>query len=87
MIDNCTYLIKIRGQISAGEFNNLSPIQMTVKQVEADATLLSFCSDQSGMVGLMSYLHGMGFIFLSMNRFERTGPAGDGENGTISFQP
>jgi hypothetical protein len=73
MKDNCTYLLKLFGQVSEGEVNSMSPVQMTVKEVEADGTVLSICSDQSGLVGLLSYLHGLGFIFLSMNRVEWTG--------------
>jgi hypothetical protein len=41
MKDNCTYLLKLHGLVNEGEINSMSPVQMTVKEVEADGTLLS----------------------------------------------
>jgi hypothetical protein len=31
------------------------------------ATLFTVCTDQSGLIGLMRHLHGLGFVFLSVN--------------------
>ena len=69
--DNCNYQIKLRGQVSSDEINAMSPITLVVEQAEADETLLSFCTDQSGLVGVLSYLHGQGLIFLAILRQER----------------
>jgi len=72
MKDICTYLLKLRGQVNDDEVNGLSPIRMKVKHVDAEGTLLTLCTDQSGLVGLMSYLHGLGFTFLSLTRIDLT---------------
>lgn len=72
MKDSCTYLLKLRGQVTEGEINAFSPIQMRVKQVDEDGILLTLLTDQSGLVGLMSYLHGLGFTFLSLTRIDVT---------------
>ena len=73
MKDICTYLLKLRGHVNDDEVNGLSPIRMKVKHVDAEGTLLTLCTDQSGLVGLMSYLHGLGFTFLSLTRMDLTG--------------
>ena len=72
MKDICTYLLKLRGHVNDDEVNGLSPIRMKVKHVDAEGTLLTLCTDQSGLVGLMSYLHGLGFTFLSLTRIDLT---------------
>jgi hypothetical protein len=84
MKDKCTYFLRLRGQMNEGEINTISPIQMTVMQMDAEGTLLTFCSDQAGLVGLLSFLHGMGFMFLSIYRVELAdqeydGPEPDGQ--------
>ena len=76
MKDICNYLLKLRGQVNDDEVNRLSPIQMKVKHVDAEGTLLSLSTDQSGLVGLMSCLHGLGFTFLSLTRMDLTGEEG-----------
>ena len=74
MNDICAYHIQLRGQVDEGEINAKSPLQMTVEQVEADkehphaATLLTVCTDQSGLVGLLRHLHGLGFVLLCVSR-------------------
>jgi hypothetical protein len=68
MNDICTYLLEIRGQVDEDEINAMSPLQMTVKQMDAAATLLTISTDQSGLIGLMRHLHGLGFVFLSVKR-------------------
>jgi hypothetical protein len=70
MNDSCTYTIQLRGQVSAGEINALGPLQMTVEKAEAGATWFTIHTDQSGLIGLMRHLHGLGLVFLSMNRFD-----------------
>jgi hypothetical protein len=68
MNDTSTYLIRLRGQVNATEINTMSPLQMMVKQMDTTATLLTVYTDQSGLIGLMRYLHGLGFVFLSVAR-------------------
>ena len=66
MNDICTYHIQLRGQVDEGDINATSPLQMTVVRVDQAATLFSVCTDQSGLIGLMRHLHGLGFVFLSI---------------------
>lgn len=73
MKDNCTFLLKLRGQVNDDDVNNMSPILMKAVNIDAEGTLYSLRTDQSGLVGLMSYLHGLGFTFLSLTRIDLTG--------------
>jgi len=68
MNDIFAYLIQLRGQVDENEINAMSPLQMTVKDMAADSTLLTVNTDQSGLIGLMRHLHGLGFVFLSVQR-------------------
>lgn len=77
MNDICTYLIEVHGQVDEGEMNAGSPLYTTVESAGTAATLLTICTDQSGLIGLMRHLHGMGFVFLSVNRTEIKGAATD----------
>ena len=66
MDDIRTYLIQLCGQVSESDLNAMSPIQTTVERVDTVATLLTVCTDQSGLVGLIRHLHGRGFVLLSV---------------------
>lgn len=74
MNDLCTYHIQLRGQVDAGHINATGPLQITVAQMEADkkyphtGTLITVCTDQSGLVGLLRHLHGLGFVLVSVIR-------------------
>ncbi|MBN1217648.1 MAG: hypothetical protein JXM69_01870 [Anaerolineae bacterium] len=68
MYDVCTYRIKVRGQVDENAFNVTSPLQITVGQVDAAATLFTICADQSGLIGLIRHLHWQGFVILSIYR-------------------
>ncbi len=70
MRDNCTYCITLRGQVSEGEINALGPLQVSVTHAGPNRTQLTFSGDQSSLVGLIGYLHGLGFVLLAVNRIE-----------------
>ena len=70
MDDTCTYLIRLHGHLYESEIYPSSPLQITLKQVD-EATLLEVQADQAGLIGLMRYLHGKGFVILSMTRMDR----------------
>jgi hypothetical protein len=70
MNDIGSYTVQLRGPVSAGELNAMSPIDVEVTPTEAGVSLLTFSTDQSGLLGLLSYLHGLGFVFLAVNRTE-----------------
>jgi hypothetical protein len=39
---------------------------VTVEMTELDSTRISVCTDQSGLIGLMRHLHGIGLVVLSV---------------------
>ncbi len=70
MDDFSNYQIQIDGQVHENELNTLSPLEIRAEKVDADSRWLSVLTDQSGLIGLMRYLHGLGCVFLFVNRKE-----------------
>jgi hypothetical protein len=76
MKDIFTYHIKLGGQVNENEISSMSPLQITFEDTlaanggEPDSTLFTVCTDQSGLIGLMRHLHGLGFVFLAVNRLD-----------------
>lgn len=74
MNDLCAYTIQLRGQVSESEINALVPLRLAAAESDVQAgtgaTRFTLRSDQSGLIGLMRSLHGLGFIILSVNREE-----------------
>ena len=68
MNDTFAYHIRLRGQVDGSEINVMSPLEITVERADAGATLFTVCTDQSGLVGLLRHLHGLGFVFLFVSR-------------------
>lgn len=68
MNDLCRYRVQVAGRVDEAELNATSPLEIQVEQYNADTTWLSVQTDQSGLVGLMRHLHGLGFVFLSVER-------------------
>ncbi len=64
----CTYRILIEGQVAQDEINAMSPLQMTLEQSDTAATLLSVRTDQSGLIGLLRYLHARGLALFAVQR-------------------
>lgn len=70
MNDLCTFLIRLHGHVEADEVNAMTPLQMTRERIEPGATLFSVTTDQSGLIGLLRHLHGLGLLFLSVSRVD-----------------
>ena len=68
MKDEQTYSILLRSQIDPGEIGATSPLRMEVECLEGDNTKFEVRTDQSGLIGLLRYLHGRGFVILCVNR-------------------
>lgn len=62
-----TYTIKIEGQVDAADVNPASPWQMTVEQIDSAVTQLTVRTDQSGLLGLVRYLHNAGLALLAVD--------------------
>jgi hypothetical protein len=67
MDDVHRYRIKVRGKVQASDLNATSPLRLSVERVEQVATLLSLRTDQSGLIGMLRHLHGLGFTLLSVD--------------------
>lgn len=65
-----TYYIQLCGAVDQDSFNMKSPLQMQVIQADSHTTLFAICADQSGLIGLIRYLHGQGYVLLSVQRAE-----------------
>ncbi|MBN1660425.1 MAG: hypothetical protein JXA93_18645 [Anaerolineae bacterium] len=66
MDDQRSYLIRLEGQAGEGEINATSPLRVAVVRAGEAGTVLSVCTDQSGLVGLIRHLHGLGFVLLEV---------------------
>jgi hypothetical protein len=66
MDDICTYHIEVRGRVDKHDLNSMCPIEITEVREETAATLFVIRVDQAGLIGLIRYLHGRGFILLSV---------------------
>lgn len=65
--DICTYYIEIRGQVDEKDICASSPLKLVIERADENSTTLSACTDQSGFIGLIRYLHNMGFVLLSFS--------------------
>jgi len=62
------YIIEVKGQLEEKTINAASPIQLVVEKISVAGTKFTVRTDQSGLVGLIRFLHRQGFIILSLNR-------------------
>ncbi|MAT97117.1 MAG: hypothetical protein CL608_08245 [Anaerolineaceae bacterium] len=68
MDDICTYRIEVEGRMNENGRTGGSPLEMVVVRTNDAATLFTICTDQSGAIGLIRYLHGRGYVLLSVVR-------------------
>ncbi len=68
MDDICTYHIAVAGRMNENGRNTGSPLEMVIVREDDTATLFTVCTDQSGVIGLIRYLHGRGYVILSVVR-------------------
>lgn len=80
---NCTYSIRVRGEVDESPFNTKSPLQLTVMEANPDSTLFQISTDQSGLIGMMRHLHAQGFVLLSVFR----GGYQEKHSGTCTTEP
>ena len=71
MEDICTYQILVRGQAAEVDLQPFCPPGLTLEQLEPN-TLLTVVTDQSGIIGLIRNLHGLGLMLLSVNCLAQT---------------
>lgn len=66
------YHIQLRGQIDEDEINTMSPLQMACEWGDTAVSQFTVHTDQSGLIGLMRHLHGLGYVFLSVSSAKET---------------
>jgi hypothetical protein len=79
MQDICIYQIEVQGWVEADDLS-ASPCQITIKQMSPDRTQLTIIADQSGLMGLMRYLHRIGLVFCSVRRESKNSRGHEKEN-------
>lgn len=77
------YQIKILNGIDRTRLESSSPVQMKVIRADGETTTLEIFSDQSGLIGVLRYLHQQGYILLNMQRSLRSQTRADMQ-GTIA---
>lgn len=68
MQEICTYHIEVQGQVNENEVNTMSPLEMSMVREGPTCTVFVAQTDQSGLIGLIRHLHGLGFVLLSLTR-------------------
>ena len=66
-MNSCVYHIQLCGQVDVEEVNEMSPLLLVREGRDREMAHLSVNTDQSGLIGLMRHLHGLGFVFQSVN--------------------
>jgi hypothetical protein len=67
MNDTHIYHIQLQGMIAETEINNMSPLRLEREWSDTAVTLFAVRTDQSGLVGLLRYLHNLGFVFQAIH--------------------
>ena len=67
MKDMQTYFILLQGRIDPREIDVSSPLRMKIECLDMKNTMLEIRTDQSGIIGLLRYLHGRGMVILSVD--------------------
>lgn len=60
------YQIKVKEKLEEHTFNMTSPFQITVEKASDTETTFHIFADQSGLVGLIRFLHQQGFLIFSI---------------------
>ena len=66
-----TYRIRIEGGLDPLAFNATSPYPVDVTRVGSNTTSFTVRADQSGLVGMIRFLHHRGYALLSLYRTRR----------------
>ena len=61
------YKIQIHGQVKEEDINRSSPLQFKMEQEGENYTFITVQTDQSGLIGLIRHLHGLGLVLVSMS--------------------
>ena len=62
-----TYQIEVQGRVDKVISDAEGPIHIAVARVGDESSSLHVRTDQSGLIGLLRYLHAKGFVLLSVH--------------------
>jgi hypothetical protein len=62
------YRLALRGWVDEEDLNEMSPLLLVREGGDTAVTHFRVHTDQSGLIGLMRHLHGLGYVFLSLSR-------------------
>ncbi len=65
MEDIFTYRISVRGRVAEADIAPFSPPGLRVAPNGETCTVLIIHTDQSGLIGMLRQLHGLGLVLLS----------------------
>jgi hypothetical protein len=65
MDDRRVYRIEIAGQITESDILAFSPPGAKIEPAGETCSVLTVLTDQSGLVGLIRHLHGLGLVLLA----------------------
>jgi hypothetical protein len=69
MTPNCeirTYALKLSGELEQDFLTSFCPAGTNLERQEGSTLLSNICTDQSGIIGMIRYLHNLGFTILEM---------------------
>jgi len=64
-MDQRVYRLHIAGQVAESDIIPFSPPGTSIEPAGEAGTILTVRTDQSGLVGLIRHLHGLGFVLLA----------------------
>lgn len=62
-----TYQIEVQGRVDKAFSDAEGPILIAVARSGDDSSLLHVRTDQSGLIGLLRFIHAKGFVLLSVH--------------------
>ena len=75
-----TYIIQIQGRVEEADINSTGPLRLTLGQEQGINTCVHLQTDQSGLIGLIRHLHGLGLVLLSVVCAGENTPDPDSKN-------
>jgi tetratricopeptide (TPR) repeat protein len=62
-----TYKIQIHGRVEEADIHASSPLPFAIEQIEGNNTTITLQTDQSGIIGMIRHLHGLGLTLISIS--------------------
>jgi len=62
----CVYHLQLRGQVDEDDANAMGPLPLVREWGNKAVTQFAITTDQSGLIGMLRHLHGLGFELLSV---------------------